>query len=37
MFKRVFKQVSTSLALSAAEAANVTGAGASFPYPIYAK
>lgn len=41
MFKRVFKQVSTGLALSAAvftvQAANVTGAGASFPYPIYAK
>ena len=41
MFKRVFKQVSVGVALSAAvfavQAANVTGAGASFPYPIYAK
>ena len=41
MFKRVFKQVVIGAALSAAaisvHAANITGAGASFPYPIYAK
>ena len=41
MFKRVFKQVSLGVALSAAvfavQAADVTGAGASFPYPVYAK
>src|SRR5690606_37482150 len=41
MFKRVFKQVSAGVALSAAalavHAADITGAGASFPYPIYAK
>ncbi|ARP95283.1 phosphate ABC transporter substrate-binding protein PstS [Bordetella genomosp. 13] len=41
MFKRVFKQVSLSVALSAAaftaHAVDITGAGASFPYPIYAK
>ena len=41
MFKRVFKQVSVGVALGAAlfsvQAANVTGAGASFPYPIYAR
>ena len=41
MFKRVFKQVSLSLALGAAaftaQAVDITGAGASFPYPVYAK
>ncbi|AHV91609.1 PBP superfamily domain protein [Bordetella holmesii ATCC 51541] len=41
MFKRVFKQVSIGVALSASvfavHAADITGAGASFPYPIYAK
>jgi len=41
MFKQVFKQVSAgavlSLAALAAHATDVTGAGASFPYPIYAK
>lgn len=41
MFKRVFKQITVGVALSGAvfavQAANVTGAGASFPYPIYAK
>lgn len=41
MFKRVFKHISVGVALSGAvfavQAANVTGAGASFPYPIYAK
>lgn len=41
MFKRVFKQVSMGVALSAAalsaHAIDITGAGASFPYPIYAK
>ncbi len=41
MFKRVFKQLSLSVALGAAafsvQAVNITGAGASFPYPIYAK
>ncbi|ALM84388.1 phosphate ABC transporter substrate-binding protein PstS [Bordetella sp. N] len=38
---RVFKQISVGFALSAAvfavQAADVTGAGASFPYPVYAK
>jgi phosphate transport system substrate-binding protein len=38
---RVFKQISLGLALSAAaisvQAANITGAGASFPYPVYAR
>ncbi|ARP87554.1 phosphate ABC transporter substrate-binding protein PstS [Bordetella genomosp. 9] len=38
---RVFKQISLGIALSAAvfaaHAADVTGAGASFPYPVYAK
>lgn len=41
MFKRVFKQVSVGIALGAvtlaAHATNITGAGASFPYPIYAR
>lgn len=41
MFKRIFKQITVGVALSGAvfavQAANVTGAGASFPYPIYAK
>jgi len=46
MFKRVIKQLSVAIALSGAacvaaiapaQAANVTGAGASFPYPIYAR
>lgn len=41
MFKRAFSKISVGLALSAmalsAHAVNVTGAGASFPYPIYAK
>lgn len=41
MFKRVLKQVSVGVALGtvavAAQAADITGAGASFPYPVYAK
>lgn len=41
MFQRIFKQITIGVALSGAvfavQAANVTGAGASFPYPIYAK
>lgn len=41
MFKRVFKQLSVGVALSAAalsaQAIDITGAGASFPSPIYAK
>ncbi|MVW71615.1 phosphate ABC transporter substrate-binding protein PstS [Bordetella sp. 15P40C-2] len=41
MFKRVLKQITVGVALGgavfAAQAANVTGAGASFPYPVYAK
>jgi phosphate transport system substrate-binding protein len=41
MFKRVLKQVSFGIAIGAAslaaQAADITGAGASFPYPIYAK
>ncbi|KAA0890162.1 phosphate ABC transporter substrate-binding protein PstS [Pusillimonas sp. ANT_WB101] len=41
MLKRVFVQVSVSIALGAASlvahAADITGAGASFPFPIYAK
>jgi len=41
MFKRVFKQVSVGVALGAAaltvHATDITGAGASFPYPVYAK
>ncbi|MEI2418452.1 phosphate ABC transporter substrate-binding protein PstS [Orrella sp. JC864] len=41
MFKRAFKQLSLSVALGAAafaaQAVDITGAGASFPYPIYAK
>src|SRR5690606_554972 len=41
MFKRVFKQVSVAVALGAvtfaAHATDITGAGASFPYPIYAR
>src|SRR5690554_2584112 len=41
MFKRVFKQLSVGVALSAAalsaQAIDITGAGASFPFPIYAK
>ncbi|PLC55347.1 phosphate ABC transporter substrate-binding protein PstS [Pollutimonas nitritireducens] len=41
MFKRVFLQVSVGVAFAAASltahAADITGAGASFPYPIYAK
>lgn len=41
MFNRVFKQITLGVALSGAvfavQAADVTGAGASFPYPVYAK
>ena len=43
MFNRVFKQITLGVALSAAvfsvhaQSKSVTGAGASFPYPIYAK
>jgi len=41
MLKRIFKQVSIGVALSAAaltaHAIDITGAGASFPYPAYAK
>ncbi|NYT60063.1 phosphate ABC transporter substrate-binding protein PstS [Alcaligenaceae bacterium] len=41
MFKRVLLQVSVGFAFGAvaltAQAADITGAGASFPYPIYAK
>lgn len=41
MVKRVFKQVFLGIALGGAvfavHAADVTGAGASFPYPVYAK
>jgi phosphate transport system substrate-binding protein len=41
MFKRVFIQISVGIAFGAAtltaQAADITGAGASFPYPIYAK
>ncbi len=41
MFTRVFKQFSIGVALSAAalsaQAVDITGAGASFPYPAYAK
>lgn len=41
MLKRAFSKLSVGLALSAltlsVHAVNVTGAGASFPYPIYAK
>ncbi len=41
MFIRAFKQVSIGVALSAAaltaHAVDITGAGASFPYPAYAK
>ena len=41
MFKHALKSVSVAIALStatfAAHAADVTGAGASFPYPVYAK
>ncbi|HEY9278653.1 MAG TPA: phosphate ABC transporter substrate-binding protein PstS [Eoetvoesiella sp.] len=41
MFKRVLLQVSVGIAFGAASlaahAADVTGAGASFPFPIYAK
>ncbi len=41
MFKRVFQQVSVAVALGAAvvsaHATDITGAGASFPYPIYAR
>lgn len=41
MFKRAFLQISVGVAFAAASltvhAADITGAGASFPYPIYAK
>ena len=41
MFNRVFKQITVGVALGTAafavQAANITGAGASFPYPVYAK
>lgn len=41
MFKRVLLKVSVGIALGAASlaahAADITGAGATFPYPIYAK
>src|SRR3546814_5104236 len=41
MFKRVLFRVSVGIAFGAASltahAADITGAGASFPYPIYAK
>jgi phosphate transport system substrate-binding protein len=42
MFKLALKQISVSVAfglaaVSAAHAVDITGAGASFPYPVYAK
>ncbi|WP_353151756.1 phosphate ABC transporter substrate-binding protein PstS [Pollutimonas bauzanensis] len=41
MFKRAFLQISVGFAFAAtaltAQAADITGAGASFPFPIYAK
>ncbi len=41
MFRRVFVQISVGIAFGAASlaahAADITGAGASFPYPVYAK
>jgi phosphate transport system substrate-binding protein len=41
MFARVIKQASLGIALSAAfvsaQATDITGAGASFPFPVYAK
>ena len=41
MFKRVILQISIGMAIGAAalsaHAADITGAGASFPYPVYAK
>lgn len=41
MFKRTFSKLTVGLAFSAvalsAQAVNITGAGASFPYPVYAK
>lgn len=41
MLKRMFSKVTVGIAFSAAalsvQAVNITGAGASFPYPIYAK
>jgi len=41
MFKRILLQASVGIAFGvaslAAQAADITGAGASFPYPIYAK
>ncbi|MFZ3286183.1 MAG: phosphate ABC transporter substrate-binding protein PstS [Telluria sp.] len=37
MFKSIVVGASAALALSSALAADITGAGATFPYPIYAK
>lgn len=37
MFKSIVVGASAALALSSAIAADITGAGATFPYPIYAK
>ncbi|TAL89781.1 MAG: phosphate ABC transporter substrate-binding protein PstS [Candidimonas sp.] len=41
MFKRLILKVSTGVVIGTAaltvQAANITGAGASFPYPVYAK
>ncbi|MEO6959419.1 MAG: phosphate ABC transporter substrate-binding protein PstS, partial [Burkholderiaceae bacterium] len=41
MYKRALLNLSAGIALGAfafmAQAADITGAGASFPYPVYAK
>ena len=37
MFKTMIAGAATAMAMSSAFAADVTGAGATFPYPIYAK
>lgn len=37
MYKKIFAAAATALAMSSSLAADITGAGATFPYPIYAK
>lgn len=37
MYKKLFAAAAAALAMSTSAAADITGAGATFPYPVYAK
>ncbi|MGH8854014.1 MAG: phosphate ABC transporter substrate-binding protein PstS, partial [Telluria sp.] len=37
MFKKILAGAAATLVMSTSFAADMTGAGATFPYPIYAK